>query len=260
MIRVLRLRTRRISELRGDLLEAAHRWQSVQQKFANMQGGFVRGADCLRRAGRLEAAGALLDEAACAVSQPSAAPCWEGATRAAQRQPRGCAAPMGGHPGGVQTPHRRAARHRKVPAGTWSARRGRGGAGGRLSQLPHQWRRGVRICAVRRTTSRLGRSPASLGVGARPVPQRSRGHAGCARTLRQQRRLEEAEAALQDGLRQFPDAIALLLEHARLASQRRDWPQAVQRWEAVRALSPDLAEMHRRLAEASAALASATAA
>ena len=43
----------------------------------------------------------------------------------------------------------------------------------------------------------------------------------------------EAEQVLLDGLRTYPDSIALLTELAELASSRKEWPLATSRWGAV---------------------------
>jgi tetratricopeptide (TPR) repeat protein len=50
------------------------------------------------------------------------------------------------------------------------------------------------------------------------------------RVLSRAGRLEAAEAACLKGLEAYPDDRDLLSEHARLASRRADWPEAVARW------------------------------
>lgn len=51
--------------------------------------------------------------------------------------------------------------------------------------------------------------------------------------------LDAAEAVLADGMIRFPEAPEPAVQHALLASRRRDWPEAVRRWDAVRQRFPD---------------------
>jgi tetratricopeptide (TPR) repeat protein len=62
---------------------------------------------------------------------------------------------------------------------------------------------------------------------------------GGARALRETGDAAGAEALLRAGFDQFPSEPALLTEFASVASNRRDWPEAIQRWSQVRARFPD---------------------
>ena len=64
-------------------------------------------------------------------------------------------------------------------------------------------------------------------------------HQHLSRALREQGRVDEAEAALVEGQLLFPAEQGLFAEHARQAMQRRDWLEAVRCWEAVRTRFPD---------------------
>jgi len=57
-------------------------------------------------------------------------------------------------------------------------------------------------------------------------------------------KLDDADTLLESAVETLPQNPRLRLEHARLARFRGDWQAAVVRWEAVRALQPDLAEAY----------------
>src|SRR6185437_6976398 len=70
-------------------------------------------------------------------------------------------------------------------------------------------------------------------------PDQPAGFVGGAAALREQGRLDEAEALLAEAVTRFPDEQSAAVEHGWSANRRRDWPEAVQRWEAVRRRYPD---------------------
>jgi tetratricopeptide (TPR) repeat protein len=70
-------------------------------------------------------------------------------------------------------------------------------------------------------------------------PDQIAAYTGAAQALREGGRLDDAEALLAAGIEQFPGHAGLRVEHATLASRRRDWTEAARRWQAVRALFPD---------------------
>jgi predicted Zn-dependent protease len=57
--------------------------------------------------------------------------------------------------------------------------------------------------------------------------------------LRHMDRKDEAAAILAEALERFPGALALVIESAWQALDRRDWPAALDQWNAVRQRSPD---------------------
>jgi tetratricopeptide (TPR) repeat protein len=61
---------------------------------------------------------------------------------------------------------------------------------------------------------------------------------GGARALRETGHVAEAETLLRAGTDQFPSELVLLTELAAGATNRRDWPEAIQRWEKVRLRFP----------------------
>jgi tetratricopeptide (TPR) repeat protein len=69
-------------------------------------------------------------------------------------------------------------------------------------------------------------------------PQRPEPHISGGAVLREVGRLDEADAVLSDTLRCFPDEAGAAIQYALVAHDRRDWPEALARWEQMRALIP----------------------
>jgi predicted Zn-dependent protease len=65
-------------------------------------------------------------------------------------------------------------------------------------------------------------------------PQQVVGYLGKGQTLREMGRLDEAEAALADATERFPQNVWPLATHADIARRRRDWHEALRRYETVR--------------------------
>ena len=62
---------------------------------------------------------------------------------------------------------------------------------------------------------------------------------GGAAALRELGRLDEAERLLEEAAARYADHPQIAWEHARLASERRDWPEAARRWAAARKRFPE---------------------
>jgi tetratricopeptide (TPR) repeat protein len=77
---------------------------------------------------------------------------------------------------------------------------------------------------------------------------------GLAVVLREQQRFDEAQALLEEAMTKAPSDAQPWIEHAALAHHRRDWAEAVRRWEAVRTRFPSQAAGFHRGAAALAAL------
>jgi len=98
----------------------------------------------------------------------------------------------------------------------------------------------------------------------RHFPNHPRGYLEGGTALRHLQRADEAEAVTLAGLARHPRNIELIVNHARNAQHRRDWPEAERRWREVQVRHPKgalgylgLAEMYlrqNRLAESEAAL------
>jgi tetratricopeptide (TPR) repeat protein len=71
-------------------------------------------------------------------------------------------------------------------------------------------------------------------------PDVPHGYSGAAVAHRNAGAFDLADALLQDALERFPDAVGLAIEHGWVAHARHDWPEAVRRWDTVRARAPDV--------------------
>jgi predicted Zn-dependent protease len=80
------------------------------------------------------------------------------------------------------------------------------------------------------------------------------GHIDGAKALVAAGHIDEAETILRDAADRFKDNPGLLADYARIAHNRRDWPEASRRWEALRTRFPNIQDGYRRGAEALAAL------
>lgn len=76
------------------------------------------------------------------------------------------------------------------------------------------------------------------------------GYLGGAAAMREQGRLDAAEALLAEAVARFPEEQKAAVEHGWSANRRRDWPEAVRRWEAVRQRYPDAVEGYCGAAQA----------
>jgi tetratricopeptide (TPR) repeat protein len=63
-----------------------------------------------------------------------------------------------------------------------------------------------------------------------------------AHLLRLQGHLADAEVLVAEALERFPDQAPVLIDYARMAEMRRDWPEAGVRWTVLAARFPDLSE------------------
>jgi tetratricopeptide (TPR) repeat protein len=71
-------------------------------------------------------------------------------------------------------------------------------------------------------------------------PDQPQGYSGAAVAHRQLGDFDLADALLQYALERFPDVVSLVFEHGWVAHIRRDWPEAVRRWETARARAPEV--------------------
>ena len=70
-------------------------------------------------------------------------------------------------------------------------------------------------------------------------PDKAVGYEGILRSLRESAKYDEADSEFRTALKKFPLNLGLLEEFAWVAIRRRDWPEALLRWSAVRALFPE---------------------
>jgi tetratricopeptide (TPR) repeat protein len=68
----------------------------------------------------------------------------------------------------------------------------------------------------------------------RRFPRVAEGYAIAAACLNDLGRHDEAESMIRRGVQKLPNEFELHVQHARNATQRREWPEALRRWEVVR--------------------------
>ena len=71
------------------------------------------------------------------------------------------------------------------------------------------------------------------------APGNQTAYAAGAHALRQAGRDQEAEALMEMAIQRFPDDLGLRTSHAWAATHRKDWPEAIDRWNHVLTLQPD---------------------
>ena len=71
-------------------------------------------------------------------------------------------------------------------------------------------------------------------------PDQPQGYSGAAATHRLAGEFDLADALLQYAMQRFPHATGLAFDFGWIAQARRDWPEALRRWEAARVRAPDV--------------------
>jgi tetratricopeptide (TPR) repeat protein len=71
-------------------------------------------------------------------------------------------------------------------------------------------------------------------------PDQPQGYSGAAATHRVAGEFDLADALLQYAMQRFPNAAGLAFDYGWVAQARRDWPEALRRWEAARVRAPDV--------------------
>jgi tetratricopeptide (TPR) repeat protein len=81
-------------------------------------------------------------------------------------------------------------------------------------------------------------------------PKNADGFLGAANALRAAGRLDEAELLLSEAARRFPDHAGIAVAGAAAASERRDWAEALARWDRVRRLLPNQVQAYLGILDA----------
>jgi len=81
-------------------------------------------------------------------------------------------------------------------------------------------------------------------------PDAAVGYAGMGSTLREAKRLDEAEAVLAEGAARFPDDVGIMTPWALTAGNRKDWHAALERWTAFDLREPGRVAGDAGIAEA----------
>jgi len=215
-----------LADARGNWSDAITFWQQVRDRSPDDAFGYAKGAKSLQHAGRLDAAEALLSNAAKRFADNT-----EIAVQRAEV----------------------AMLRRQWPeaAERWALVR---------EMLPGHLLGYSQGATALREIGRLDEAEALLAEAARRFPDRPE-MAGqraqtadaqfrLARAMIAEDRLDDAEALLRNATARFPDHAPLLMEYARLATRRHDWDVALRRWQDAHQRFPNLEEVRHRLFEA----------
>jgi tetratricopeptide (TPR) repeat protein len=243
-----------IAEARRDFQNALDRWRKVQTDFPDDPAGYTRAANCLRLAGRYDEAASLIEGIAERFPDSSARLAgeaklvqetgnWAEALRLWQEIHRLFKPNPTVLLGLIKCLHELHC-DSEAEAVLDEARQ----AFPTHSVIPFQYaaaaeRRGDWPEALLRWEWLRDRFPGD-----------PRSHAGCGRVLSQLDRHADAECVLQNALARFPNEPSLLIAAARLAHERRDWSEAMRRWELVIHALPNNVEARRRVTQAESAL------
>ncbi|MDR3529538.1 MAG: tetratricopeptide repeat protein [Rhodopila sp.] len=239
-----------VAERRGDMSEALRRWQFVQKRFPSWWKGYVHNAICLRRTGDLDQSDALLvravglfhDMVPVWVEWGRAADCrhdWTESLRRWEAVSQRFDNHAVGH-GGIARALEELGRLDEAEERFTSARMRFPLAVEIYIALARiAYSRGDKMEAVRRWTDTKRRFPL--------MPF---GYEGEIRLLRELRRYSDAEVVALEAIDRFPTDQWPIVEYATLASDRQDWPQAVERWAVVRSAWPGRGDGYLRAAEA----------
>jgi tetratricopeptide (TPR) repeat protein len=239
---------------RGDLPAAIGRWQRLRREFPTDLRAFESGAQCLIEAGRLDEADALLREAMlCFPDKDRLASRWAGLAAhrrdwpeallrwqsVAERFP-GCMPALLGTANSLCELQcfDEAEALLKAKRTDFGGRPEPSVQYAKLAQRRRDWPEAERRWELVR------------GISPRNIPA----YLGLAVALREQQRFDEAQVLLEEATEKDPGARSLFIEHAELAHHRREWVEAVRRWEVVRTRFPDQPVGFHRGAAALAAL------
>ena len=227
-----------IAQSRGDWPEALRRWQGVRNRFPDLPRPYINGAMALRESRRYDEADALLEEARARFPNdletaiefarvPQVQRNWSEAARrwgtVVERFP--------GHVVGY------------VGAAAALRELGEFQRAGAILVVAQKEFPGDPEAAVQYATLASSRREWNEALRrwqsiVERFPDHPAGFAAMGSALRELRRLDEAESFLADARRRFPADPGIAIEYAHIAHIRRDWPEALRRWEAARATAP----------------------
>jgi tetratricopeptide (TPR) repeat protein len=227
---------------RRDWPEAFRRWDAVRTQFPDFAWAHVQAGKALRSAGRTDEAEALFasamtrfpDLASVAIGHARVAAARRDWPEALRRWEEVRARFPDRPEGGVGAAQTSRALHRLEETRARKAL---------VKYAQEATRRRDWLEAYRRWDAVLARDPGRPGA-----------YSQAGRALRHAGRLNEAETLLAAALARFSDHAAIASEHAGTATARRDWPEALRRWEAVAAKFPLLPHASVNAAQARRAL------
>ncbi|HTW72091.1 MAG TPA: tetratricopeptide repeat protein [Acetobacteraceae bacterium] len=233
----------KVAEARSDWPEAIRRWALVRKQAPGRPSGYVAGIACLRLAGRLDEAEALLRRARGVLGDNFL--CLLEAARLQEAQGKWAEA--------LQSWERVAEQH---PSGVVGAARMLFELGRHKEAADRILKGRVRyptepdlINSLAKMCERLGDNDTAAewwSEARRRFPLVATGYVDGIRLLRRMSRLSEARAVLTSAVDRFPKVDWPWYESASLAEEQGDWREAARSWGALRAAHPDRADLYPR--------------
>ena len=228
-----------VAQLQGDLVGSLDRWRAVQERFPDHPAGFGGAAGVLRQQDRLDEADAITtaalarfpDSIEVAVNHalvaqaradwPEALARWQAVRERFPDHPSGTV--------GAGIALREMARLDEAEALLAPL----------LARFPGNAEVVVNHAAIATARADWPEAVRRWRAALAAHPQHAAIHAGAGTALREAGLLDESEALLQAAVDRFPPSADLLVGFAQTASLRRDWPAALRRWDAAKALFPN---------------------
>ena len=244
-----RVQLAEVAMCRRDWLMAAETWEAVRRAFPEHPSGYLRGAESLVMAGRLDDAERVAREggsrfsdlpggrvqlaevAMCGGDWPMAAERWEEVRRA-----------FPGHPSG----YLRGAESLVMAGRLDDAERVAREGASRFPDLPGGCVQLAEVAMCRRDWPLAAERWEEV---LRAFPEHPSGYLRGAESLVMAGRLDDAERVAREGGSRFPDLPGGRVQLAEVAMWRRDWPMAAERWEEVRRAFPEHPSGYLRGAE-----------
>ena len=244
-----RVQLAEVAMCRRDWLLAAERWKEVRRAFPGHPSGYLRGAESLVMAGRLDDAERvameggsrfpdlpggrvqLAEVAMCRRDWPLAVECWEAVRRAFPE-----------HPSGYLRGAESLVMAGRLDDAERVAKEGR-------SRFPDLSGGRVQLAEVAMCRRDWPLAVECWEAVRRAFPEHPSGYLRGAESLVMAGRLDDAERVAKEGRSRFPDLSGGRVQLAEVAMCRRDWPKAVERWDAVRRAFPEHPSGYLRGAE-----------
>lgn len=243
----------KVAQARGDYVEAIKRWERARRKFPVNPAPYFNPAACLKELGRVDEAEALLaravrkfpDDFDVAVEHarlaefrrdwPEAIRRWDPAYQRYSSCMAGLGIARGLQESGKLDEAEKLLRDLRF----------------RFPTDPHP---AIALARLAQARGDMAEALQRWALVQERFPLMLYGHLDGARALSIAGRPEEAEQVLSGAIDRFKDEPLPMVEYARIAHRKGDWPEADRRWQAVRARFPDRPEGYELGSEALAAL------
>jgi tetratricopeptide (TPR) repeat protein len=227
-----------VAEIRGDKAEILRRWELALERVPHHPVSYSRVAGVLRDLQRYDEADAILleaqarfpDEASMLMEHPRAAEARRDWSEALTRWDRARARYPDHVPGyvGAAAALRELGRLEEADALLLEAR----------DRFPDEPALIFEHCRIAESGGDANEILSRWQIALDRLPDLPLGYSRVAGALRDLRRHDEADAVLSEAQAKFPDEPGMLLEFARVAEARKDWPEALRRWNLARERLP----------------------